>query len=50
MRPTFRTHVHKPSEYPPSVNSPVRALGLMEAVERFIRNQLLRKRERTLRK
>jgi hypothetical protein len=50
MRPTFRTHLQKPSGHSVSSNTPVRALGLMEAVERFIRNQLLRKRERTLRK
>ena len=50
MRPTFRMRMHKPPGEFAAMHSPAHPVGLMDAVERFIRNQLMRKRERTLRK
>jgi hypothetical protein len=50
MRPTFRIRVHRPLAHSRITESPIRSFGLVEAIERFIRERLVRKRERTLRK
>ena len=50
MKPTFRLHVRPPEEHRAAERLPIRAVGLVEAVEQFLRRRLIRKRERTLRR